>query len=260
MEHNTGLKCVKWTDIETNLVTCTTCTKDFCRLACLNSIYYCSVGVWACCSYHTLPLWCTGCCVSISTCKHENTSDMPHIVFIQSFPWKLHPWAHRFNTGERWLIGNFQQKLLLTWWPWRLPHDPNQCTWPRYHSTWQAQTQQRMFFSAYWRISAFLRWFFTPLSAYNEPQTVQIWPRKAISAPPTDCQDESCRMRHSGRARLSSLERRFSARTRFFQTGNTTESCSNGLAQALKRLETCTTSSNCHTAFLSRIWNKILYL
>ncbi len=45
------------------------------------------------------------------------------------------------------------------------------------------------------------------------------------------------------RARLSLLERRLSARTRFFQTGNTTESCSNGLAQALKRLETWTTNA-----------------
>ena len=57
----------------------------------------------------------------------------------------------------------------------------------------------------------------------------------------------------NGRTRLSSLERRLSARTWFFQTGNKTESCSNGLAHALKRLETCTTNEEPKESYLSII-------
>ncbi len=53
---------------------------------------------------------------------------------------------------------------------------------------------QSVFFSAYWRISAFLRWFLSTLLPEISPKIWQILSKKAISAPPTDCQNTPCQL------------------------------------------------------------------
>ncbi len=53
-------------------------------------------------------------------------------------------------------------------------------------------TVDGIFFSAYWRISAFLGLFLSPWLPEISPKTLQIRPKKAISAPPSDCQNTPC--------------------------------------------------------------------
>ncbi len=53
-------------------------------------------------------------------------------------------------------------------------------------------TVQAVFFSAYWRISAFLRWFLSPWPPKMRPKHHRFGPIKSISAPRTYCQNTPC--------------------------------------------------------------------